>query len=521
MVNDEEMNEDVDEDETKTKIFAEGFTAEPKDVNEPVIMSPPPVVPVTTTDTADHPREDPAADLPPRKRSRRNPRINNEVNVEVETTTDTSTPTGTSQPKFNYILSELNPKIIEFMSNERAVMYMPVPKPGEGSNSGPSEADVIRVAKLLQAAASQVEAAAKSKHVVTPEAAESSDSEDLFEENETTILMRRNSTLEEEKIFKDAQIASLMEELVVKNQEINELETNLGALSAVVMDIKQKLEGNFPKEFANPPKESTAEEREQQRKEHKDAMNRYFENPPRMENRKPGKKMVVTRYVITTEKSKHGNRSGITSWAYNDEKGIFIVLRKNRGVEYYDNSEAFESWTVVDLREISKAGYHDQTKNPNCKIGWNFFNRPQQQARVNFRDMKLTQSTIEEDEELPDNTLKNLKFWIYDPVSRQAVIVCEDAEYRFLDTRDLMCFGENGINLLAKTQIQSDPQYEVCAKSWTGVVAQIMNFKLWSGQRTRVETQLFGPYIGRSIPILRELQRKKKEQAKMQSRKRK
>ncbi|KAJ0790049.1 hypothetical protein HanPI659440_Chr05g0210581 [Helianthus annuus] len=280
MIDDDEVNDDVDE--TKTEILAEGLTAEPENVNESVNMSPPHVEPVTTTETADsdHPREDPAADLPPRKRSRRNPRISGEVNVEVQTTTETSTPTSTSQSKFNYISSELNPKIIEFMSNERAAMHMLVPKLGEGSSNGPSDADVLRAAELLQAAASQVEAAAKLKQVATPKAAESSGSEDLFKENETTILMRRISTLEEDKIFKDAQIASLMEELVVKNQKINELETNLGALSAVVMDIKQKLEGKFPKEFADPPKESTAEERGQQRKEHEDAMNRYYENPP-------------------------------------------------------------------------------------------------------------------------------------------------------------------------------------------------------------------------------------------------
>ncbi|MFS7905252.1 hypothetical protein Hanom_Chr01g00045501 [Helianthus anomalus] len=75
---------------------------------------------------------------------------------------------------------------------------------------------------------------------------------------------------------------------------------------------------------------------------------------------------------------------------------------------------------------------------------------------------------------------------MYDPISGQAVVVCDDAEYRFIDTRDLMCFAEKDNNLLAKSQIQSDPQYEV--KSWTGAVAQIMNFKLWSGQCTRVET---------------------------------
>ncbi|MFS7894604.1 hypothetical protein Hanom_Chr00s001874g01688661 [Helianthus anomalus] len=135
--------------------------------------------------------------------------------------------------------------------------------------------------------------------------------------------------------------------------------------------------------------------------------------------------------------------------------------------------------------------------NPNCKIGWNFFNKLQQQARVNFKDMKLAQSIVEEDEEvvdpaigkpyktvrwhatkqtktipllkeLLDNSLKDLQFWMYDPIT------------------NLMCFGENDIKLLAKTQIQSDPQYEVCAKSWMGAVAQIMGFKLWSGQHTRV-----------------------------------
>ncbi|KAJ0794989.1 hypothetical protein HanPI659440_Chr04g0145241 [Helianthus annuus] len=96
--------------------------------------------------------------------------------------------------------------------------------------------------------------------------------------------------------------------------------------------------------------------------------------------------------------------------------------------------------------------------------------------------MKLAESTIEEDEEvldpatgkpykivkwpatkqtntvpllkeLPDNSLKNFQFWMYDPISGQAVIVCDDAEYRFIDTRDLMCFGVNDINLLAKSLI--------------------------------------------------------------------
>ncbi|KAJ0745779.1 hypothetical protein HanOQP8_Chr05g0170111 [Helianthus annuus] len=119
-------------------------------------------------------------------------------------------------------------------------------------------------------------------------------------------------------------------------------------------------------------------------------MDRYIADPPRTTNQKPKKRMMVMRnvgaerdlqfgdkpdrYVITTKKDKHGHMSGIHSWAYNDEKGMFIVKSKNGDVEYYDNSAAFESQTAVDLRELSNAGYHDQIKNPNCKIGWNFFN---------------------------------------------------------------------------------------------------------------------------------------------------
>ncbi|MFS7927047.1 hypothetical protein Hanom_Chr04g00304331 [Helianthus anomalus] len=69
------------------------------------------------------------------------------------------------------------------------------------------------------------------------------------------------------------------------------------------------------------------------------------------------------RYVNTTVNDKHGNRSGILSWAYNDEKGMFI-MRLNL-------------WTAVDLRELSNAGFHTHTVNPNCKIEWNFFNKLQ------------------------------------------------------------------------------------------------------------------------------------------------
>ncbi|MFS8001827.1 hypothetical protein Hanom_Chr13g01194921 [Helianthus anomalus] len=44
---------------------------------------------------------------------------------------------------------------------------------------------------------------------------------------------------------------------------------------------------------------------------------------------------------------------------------------------------------------------------------------------------------------LPDNSLKDLKFWMYDSVTGQAVIVCEKAEYMIADAKDLMSFCDN------------------------------------------------------------------------------
>ncbi|KAJ0735218.1 hypothetical protein HanPI659440_Chr11g0429621 [Helianthus annuus] len=205
---------------------------------------------------------------------------------------------------------------------------------------------------------------------------------------------------------------------------------------------------------------------------------------------------------------------------------MFLVKIGNGAVKYYSHSDAFELWTTVDLRELSRAPYHDQTTSLHCKIGWNFFNKLQQQAKVNFKDMKLAKSILLEHEgvldpatnkpfktvmwhatkqtktvpllkELPDNSLKDMKFWMYDSVTGQAVIVCENTEHRIVDAKDLMRFRENDIKLLAKTHIRSDHQYEVCAKSFncSDYVVQAM-------ARSAHKTQLFGPYVGKKLPDL-------------------
>ncbi|KAM0002607.1 hypothetical protein Hdeb2414_s0320g00866671 [Helianthus debilis subsp. tardiflorus] len=369
------------------------------------------------------------------------------------------------RPPIHVSRTPVSEAIVDFILNPRAAMYMPAPKTGEGSSSAPCNADVLIAAELLQQVASEAAVATKPSQERTQEAPSSPDSEELFEDNDVAILMKRITAYEEDKIFKDVQIASLMEEITNKNQQIHELETNLGSHTVVVMDLKQKLEGKFPKEFAKPPKEHTAEEKAQMEKEREEAKEVIMRNVGAERNF--GFQDQPDRYIVITKKDRfdvYGNRSGIVSWAYNDENGLFLVKRKNVVVGYYNNAKAFEYWTAVDLRELSKAFYHDQCRDHNCKIGWNFFNKLQQQARVNFKDMKLAQLFVLEHEdvldpstnkpfktvmwpptkqtknvpllkELPDNSLKDLQFWMYDPVTGQTVIVCETEEYRVADMK--------------------------------------------------------------------------------------
>ncbi|KAJ0792027.1 hypothetical protein HanOQP8_Chr01g0012701 [Helianthus annuus] len=115
MIDDEEEDERVDESETEKEIMDEGLTAEIEDVSEPVHISPPHAEHVSATEaaTVDHSLEEPIADLPPRKQSRRDPRLSGEGNI--QTTSETSDPTGTSQPNINYTPSELNSKIVDFI----------------------------------------------------------------------------------------------------------------------------------------------------------------------------------------------------------------------------------------------------------------------------------------------------------------------------------------------------------------------------------------------------------------------
>ncbi|KAM0000678.1 hypothetical protein Hdeb2414_s0012g00384611 [Helianthus debilis subsp. tardiflorus] len=210
---------------------------------------------------------------------------------------------------------------------------------------------------------------------------------------------------------------------------------------------------------------------------------------------------------------------------------MLLVKRGNGAVKYYSHSDAFESWTVVDLRELSRAPYHDQTTSLHYKIGWNFYNRLQQQDKVNFNDMKLAESFLLEYEdvldpstnkpfttviwpptkqnktvpllkELPNNSLKDLQFWMYDPITGQAVIVCENTEYRVAGAKDLMRFGKMTSSFWQELRLWVILSMEFVLKT-----SQLRLLRLCCssyGQDNAREWKLnfFGLYVGRKLPDL-------------------
>ncbi|KAM0016325.1 hypothetical protein Hdeb2414_s0029g00705301 [Helianthus debilis subsp. tardiflorus] len=270
---DAEVNENVGE--VETEIETESLTADIFNEDQVLNVNPPHTATFEQVSAgSDMLQEDPTADLHPRKQSRRDPRINRE-RIEVPSSSpEANIPVVTASQLVSATGTPVKDVLLEFLSKPKAAMYMSAAKTGEGSSNTPSDAEVLKAMSLLEQAVRESVAAEKPVQEEVREPASSPNSENLFGDVDVRVLIKRITALEEDKIFKDVQIASLLEEITRKNQQIQDLETNLGSLSAIVMDLKPKLEGKFGKNFAEPPKEYTAAEKEQMDKEHEEAINK-------------------------------------------------------------------------------------------------------------------------------------------------------------------------------------------------------------------------------------------------------
>ncbi|MFS7947250.1 hypothetical protein Hanom_Chr06g00546001 [Helianthus anomalus] len=321
---DAEVNENDGEDETETLAVER--------INKDQLLSVNPHQPTTFEQVSAEPdviQEDPIVDLHPRKQSRRNPRISCEMTRVSSSSPDVNILVVTTSQPGNTTGTPVSDVFIEFRTNPKVAMYMPTSKTGEESSNTPSDAEVLRAVSLLEQAVRDRVVADKPIEEEVQEPASSPDSENLFGDVDVGVMI---------KSWK-----------------------------------------KFGKEFAKPRKEYSPVEKEQLDKEREEALNKYIQDPPRVVNQRLKQKEVIMRnvgrekdsefqdlsdrYVVTIRKDRYdryGNQTGIKSWAYNDEKGLFLVTRNNENVGYYNSASSFQSWTAVDRRELSWVSYHDQ-----------------------------------------------------------------------------------------------------------------------------------------------------------------
>ncbi|KAM0044819.1 hypothetical protein Hdeb2414_s0010g00357711 [Helianthus debilis subsp. tardiflorus] len=137
---------------------------------------------------------------------------------------------------------------------------------------------------------------------------------------------------------------------------------------------------------------------------------------------------------------KVGNRSGVVSWGYDHDRKRWWIKRKVGPVEWYKHSGQFQSFTKVDLADLSNAPYVDDKPNG---PGYTFFERLKREVARGFPSMRTVDSivrpakgirdpythkrmkivhwpatdkekTIPLVRKIPKGALKTLHFWAYD-----------------------------------------------------------------------------------------------------------
>lgn len=248
-------------------------------------------------------------------------------------------------------------------------------------------------------------------------------------------LQKRIFELEQDSITKDMRLHFLERSDEEKTAKIKSLEDNLGQLSALFFDVKDKLWNRFGKDFetdstAAKKKTATSSRTVQVESETTelphipdvtDAERRVDESEANIDRYLAGdtsihpmtaeqrKEYLVMRnvnlnrdetnynqekFIMEIGKSrydKEGNRSGIHSWSFDSDKDLWVVRRNDGSNEYYKNRVDFSSFTKVDLQELVNAPF---TNPRDVSKARDFFNFLQRQALIGFTGMKTAESTL-------------------------------------------------------------------------------------------------------------------------------
>ena len=80
-----------------------------------------------------------------------------------------------------------------------------------------------------------------------------------------------------------------------------------------------------------------------------------------LNEKRKAKDLVLT--VTDLKKRKFGDEfgdlSGIKMWAFDHEVNMWVVKRNSGISEYYQSIHDFNSWTKVDLAELSRVPFHN------------------------------------------------------------------------------------------------------------------------------------------------------------------
>ncbi|CAI9283745.1 unnamed protein product [Lactuca saligna] len=160
-----------------------------------------------------------------------------------------------------------------------------------------------------------------------------------------------------------------------------------------------------------------------------------------------------------------------------------------------------------DLSELIHAPFHNPT---NDTMAWYFKNFLEIKAKNNFEDLKIALSFTKKAKDvidprtnktmvnvmwpptkqakriplpkcLPGGTLDTIQLWVYYEATATMVIKLKKNHFRIVGPKDLLMFGEHDICTLSNFQIIVENElFEVAAKAFTGMVATIIDKKLWA-----------------------------------------
>ncbi|KAF5805894.1 hypothetical protein HanXRQr2_Chr05g0214801 [Helianthus annuus] len=358
---------------------------------------------------------------------------------------------------------------------------------------------------------------------------DSSDDDDFISMRE---MKKRLIVVEQDSIHKDAKIIQLEDTIVQKNQQIEQLQGDVSLLFNMVYDLRGKLEKKFGNEFSDPKDvENRRKAFDKDDAERSASMEKYFERviDPIAEKEKAERIKKKREFVILKNKNlnpddddddaqathhlmdvgetlydKVGNGSGVVSWGFDHDRRRWWIKRKVGPVEWYKAPAQFQTFTKIDLTNLSNAPYVDDKPGGRGHL---FYERLKREVLRGFPSMHTAESLVKPvkgvrdpytnkrmkvvhwpatDKEkviplvrkIPKGALKSLHFWAYDERLGQTVIVCDDdVNFRLVDQVDLLNLAYEDLEVLAQNQIRATEKYEEIAKGWTAAVASAIHIR--------------------------------------------